>query len=400
MTSGAVTGEFYGTGDGSEARRLLVWGTYDLGKPRTRIVLAALRQAGFSLDEIHRDVWRGVADKSQQRGGGWAARALATMLAWPVLVWRYCRAPDHALVVVPYMGTFDVLVLWFFARLRGKKIVWDAFLSLYDTVVTDRRMLSPRNPLARLLWLVERLACRAASRVVLDTRSHAALFASLYGVSPDKLAAVMVGAEREAFTPRRYQAPTGDLNVLFYGQFIPLHGIETIVRAAALGVDKPIRWTVIGKGQEAGKMTRMLEQLPLPRLEWIKWVPYEQLSQRILQTDVCLGIFGKEGKALRVIPNKVFQVLSAGRPLITGDTPAMRELIGEGAPGVWLVPPGDPAALLEAIEQCRADLRGLADQILHDELRARFSLEQLACEWAKLVAETCDRTALDQGSQT
>lgn len=380
--------------NGDASRRLLVWGTYDLGKPRTRIVLAALREAGFSLHEIHRDVWRGVADKSQQAGTGWIGRAIATMLAWPLLVWRYVRAPDHALVIVPYMGMFDVLVLWPFARMRGKPIVWDAFLSLYDTVVVDRRMLSARNPVARLLLVLERLACRAAARVVLDTREHAALFAQLHGVPPARLAAIMVGAEANAFAALPCSGPDGgELKVLFYGQFIPLHGIETIVRAARLAVDRPIRWTLIGQGQESVRIAQMLAEEPLARLEWIRWVPYEDLSARIADAHACLGIFGGGGKAMRVIPNKVFQVLAAGRPLVTADSPAMRELVVKGAPGVYLVPPGDPAALLAGLEQCRDELPVLFGKTLHGELRARFALDRLAGDWAKLVAETCSADA-------
>ena len=37
--------------------RIVAWGTYDLSKPRTRILLRAIREAGVDIVECHQDVW-------------------------------------------------------------------------------------------------------------------------------------------------------------------------------------------------------------------------------------------------------------------------------------------------------------------------------------------------------
>ncbi|MEP0191890.1 MAG: hypothetical protein ABJE00_15925, partial [Erythrobacter sp.] len=44
--------------------KVMMWGTYDLGKPRTRLLLEAIRQSGASLCEVHAPVWDGAEDKS------------------------------------------------------------------------------------------------------------------------------------------------------------------------------------------------------------------------------------------------------------------------------------------------------------------------------------------------
>jgi glycosyltransferase involved in cell wall biosynthesis len=67
-----------------------------------------------------------------------------------------------------------------------------------------------------------------------------------------------------------------------------------------------------------------------------------------------LGIFGTTPKARRVIPNKAFQALACGTPLIASDTPAARELLVDGESAL-LVPPGDPAALTEAVRHLSDD---------------------------------------------
>jgi glycosyltransferase involved in cell wall biosynthesis len=322
-------------------------------------MLRGLREAGVELVEIHTDVWGGVDDKGHVSGIG---RKLVLMLKWlaayPGLIWRYMRAPRHDAVLVGYMGHLDVLVLWPFARMRGVPVTWDVFLSLYNTIVEDRRIVGRGNPVVWLIYGWEWLACRAAARLVMDTAAHAQYLARLYGLAPEKTASVFVGVEPEAFPPTNGDRHGGDeLTVLFYGQFIPLHGIETIVRAAQLAHGEPIRWRLIGRGQEEDRVRRLLAGAPA-NVEWIEWVDYDRLRDEIARADVCLGIFGDTDKAARVIPNKVFQILSTGAPLITRDSPAIRELLSLDMAGVYLVPPADERALLEAVRrfgEARAD---------------------------------------------
>ena len=250
------------------------------------------------------------------------------------------------------MGQLDVLVLWPFAKLRRRPIIWDAFLSLYNTIVEDRQLVRPGSLAARLLFAWEWLACRAADVVLVDTNAHGRYFSERFGIPPDKGAAYLRRRRAGALLPKpraeKTRPTAGIFHVLFYGQFIPLHGIETIVRAAKLSEGDNIAWHLVGTGQEAERIRALIDELNPSNLDWEPWVPYHELLQRIHAADVCLGIFGATEKAARVIPNKVFQIIASGRPLITADTPAARELLRPG-PGIQLVPPADPTALRLAV---------------------------------------------------
>ena len=355
--------------------RVVLWGTYDIGKPRIRIMRRGLLDNGVEVIECHREVWRNVEDKSQLKG--WIRMLFIVsrwLLSYPWLIVCFLRAPKHDAVVVGYMGVVDVLVLWPFAKVRGIPIVWDAFLSLYNTVVEDRRMAAQRSPAARFLYAIEWMACRAADRVVLDTRAHADYFVETFGLPARRSAVVWVGAEPEVF-PSTMDDVLSDVDekvVLFYGQFIPLHGMETIICAARKVRDEPFRWVLIGSGQEEGRIRELLDQSPLPRLEWLPWVPYRDLSHWIRRADVCLGIFGDTDKAARVIPNKVFQILSSGKPLITQDSPAIRELLGDGMHGIRLIPAADAEALAVAVRESIEDSCGAG---LYSAIRAKLSPE-------------------------
>ena len=361
-------------GENRKKYRVVFWGTYDTGKPRTRIMLRGLKDNGIQVLECHADVWGGIEDKSQVFTWPDRLRLLVKWLSsYPKLILNYMKLPRHDIVIIGYIGQLDVLILWPFAKLRGVPIVWDAFLSLYNTMVEDRKLIGLKHPLASLLFAWEWLTCRAADLVVLDTAAHGQYFVDSFGLPPGKVGQVFVGAETDVFRPKiTKQAKSAKNGVplpftaLFYGQFIPLHGITTIVRAVKLVEKEEIRWILIGKGQESEKISNLVNELRLSNLEWIEWVPYEDLLTWIHSADVCLGIFGDTDKAKRVIPNKVFQILASGRPLITGDTPAVRELL-RPSDVISLVPVGDAAVLATAVRDMAAKKETLS------RLRERLS---------------------------
>ncbi len=342
------------------AHRFMVWGTFDTGKPRVRMLLEALRLEDPDLPVCHRNPWAGIEDKSQIKGLAAKLTLLARwLMAYPALILGYLRAPKHQVVVVPYPGNLDVLVLWPLARLRGAKICWDMFLSLYDTTVIDRGLLRRGSLAARLLFASEWLSTRAADRVLLDTRAQADYISQLFTLPSTKLGAFQVGAETELFVRADLPPTTSPLKVLFYGQFIPLHGLDTIVEAIALvegrTVGPALRFTIVGTGQEEARIDALIAAKRLRSVERIKWVEFRGLPALIASSAICLGVFARAGKGTRVIPNKVFQILSVGRPLISMDSPAIRELVEPGL-ALRLVPPGDAPALAEAIIALARDL--------------------------------------------
>jgi glycosyltransferase involved in cell wall biosynthesis len=366
--------------------KIVLWGTYDIGKPRIRILRDGLRTMGVEITEIHKDVWGDIEDKSTARGAlPWLRRGLRLFAAYPLLIWRYLRVPEHDFALVSYPGQLDVLVLRPFVWMRRKRIVFDWFISAFDTVVEDRRLLGHRNPLAWMLWAGEWLASHAADVVFMDTAAHARRMEELFRLAPDSIGRVWVGAEQAFFQHGPQRAPSGHLQVLFYGQFIPLHGIGTIIEAARLLRDAPIRWTLVGRGQEAPRIRAMLAEIPLPALRWVEWVPYDQIGEWIKQADVCLGIFGTSNKAASVIPNKVFQIVASGRPLVTRDSPAIRELLANSPPCAHLVAPGDAGALAGALHDCIEVLQ-TPPRECHHALRGQIDSAAVAKQFLALVA--------------
>ena len=151
---------------------LVLWGTYDVGKPRVRNLIAALEQLCPGVRSSHFNLWSGVEDKSGIPLKRIIVIAARLLCCYPWLLYRYCRLPAHQVVVLPYPCVVDALVLWPFAKCRGAKLCCDLFLSLYDTAVVDRRLIKKASLAARLLYRIEWLTLRLADFILTDTQAR------------------------------------------------------------------------------------------------------------------------------------------------------------------------------------------------------------------------------------
>jgi glycosyltransferase involved in cell wall biosynthesis len=300
-------------------------------------VISALRRTGVEVAEHHVAVWDGRRD-NWRAGPAAAARLAAAEL-------RLLRSPrgDYDVIVVGYPGHLDLRAAQRTAR--GRPVVFNPLVSLFDTFVGDRARFDAGSVAARLLRAIDAGALRRATVVVADTAAHADYFADLGAVPRDRLEVCFVGAEERVF--RAGWSPQPPFTALFVGKLIPLHGVETVLAAARQLPEVAFR--LVGTGQ----LENLLAGRP-PNAEWHAWVEYERLPNELHRAGCALGIFGTSAKAARVIPNKVFQALACGVPVITADTPAARELLTDGADAL-LVPPGDPAALAAAVQRLAAE---------------------------------------------
>jgi glycosyltransferase involved in cell wall biosynthesis len=346
--------------------RVLYFGTYERAYPRNAQVVSALRRAGVEVVERHVPVW----EEREHKFDAGAATAARLALAQLQLL----RKPheEFDVVVVGYPGQLDVGRA---RRVAGERpVVFNPLVSLADTFVEDRARFRSGSLAARALGWLDRRAFRAADLVVADTRAQAKLFRE---VGARRVEVCFVGAEERVFRPGRQMREP--FTVLFVGKLIPLHGLETVLEAARLAPEIPFR--VVGSGQ----LDALLEQRPA-NLEWLRWVDYERLPGELHACGCALGIFGTSAKAQRVIPNKVFQALACGAPVVTADTPAAREL-DEGA--LRLVPPGDPHALADAVRALAADTRAREELATrgHDTYLRQASEEILGRRWRALLEE-------------
>ena len=351
--------------------RICHFGGYDRNFSHNVVLPKALRQQGAQLVECH-------------------SRHPSKWRRYVELVYRYCQV--YAQIDVILVGTvchYYMPLAYLLGGLTGKPVIFDAFDSLYETAVYDFRAARVGSLKAGYYALVDKFACGLANLVVVDTPHHAVFFAEKLRIPQDKLRWVPVGTDTDLFYPRVSTPNVGQLNVLFVGTFSYLHGVETIVRAASrLKTVSGLAFTLLGRGCTYEKIRHLAASLGTSNVTFLDPVPYQMLPQVMASADVVLGIFGETPKASRVIPNKVYEALAMGKPLITGDTPAIQSLLTHGV-NALLCPLGDDRKLAELLLQARnhPELRHQIGQAGFELFQDRFSLEQIGRKWVEILEE-------------
>lgn len=361
------------------------FGTYRANYSRNQVMLAGLRAAGVTVIECHVPLWRGIEDRVQVAGGQWRSlgfvkRVLAT---YGQLLAQY-RALDknYDVLVVGYPGQLDVFLARLLSWWQGKPLVLDLFMSIY--LIAQERGLAAKSPLGiRLLGWLEAAGCRLPNRLICDTAAYVTWHQQTHGLHPEKFRLVPTGADDRLFKPvATAPATDGKFRVLYYGTFIPNHGVETIIEAANRLREQPdICFELVGDGPTKAVAQALAATYGLDNLIFTGWLEKNELLGKIAAADLLLGVFGTTPQSLMTVQNKIYEGLAMAKPIITGDAPTVRAVLQHGV-HLYLVERASPPALVEGILALREApaLRqelGQAGQAIFTE---RFSIDRLgAC---------------------
>lgn len=346
---------------GGVSLKVCHFGAYDHNYPRNQIIRQGL---------ILNDVQVIECNVSQE---------IRTWQKYPLLFREYLRScQDCDCIVVPEFGQSLVPLAWLLSKLTRKPLIFDAFTSLYDSAVSDRKIVKAESIRALHYYFLDKLALSLADTILVDTKQHAEYFIKQFSVKSPRINVIPVGVNDDWFYPRQANGRKDNyLLIQFYGTFIPLHGVQYIVKAAKILEKYPdIKIELIGRGQTFEDVYALAQQLGLRSLSFIEPVPPIELPLVIARADICLGIFGDTGKAHRVIPNKVYQSLAMRKPVITGDSPAIREVFRDGE-HLLLCRMADPESLAEAILQLKNS----------EALRERIALNSYALVTSQFTPE-------------
>ena len=219
-------------------------------------------------------------------------------------------------------------------RLLPQRIVMDAFISLYDTIVLDRRLIAKRGLPATVIHFLERRALTTATAVITDTPENSGHIRSLYDLPSDMFYDVPLAINERVFKPvlSSFAVSTSTCRMLFVGTLVPLHRVDILLKAISqLTPSRAVELTFIGDGQQSSLLQLFIEERDFDdsyiTVKWIReWLSSEQIARYINNSDVCLGIMGSDGKSSRVWPFKNYLYMACGKTLITARTPVTDRL--------------------------------------------------------------------------
>ena len=367
------------------------FGTYAAGYTVTRLLRDACHAAGVGVVECHRPLWEKTQRKDARYFGAWSVLRLSGHYLREIRALARARRQlgQVPLYLVGFNGQLDCVILRGLLWRSRAPIVFAPLVTLTETLVDDRRVFAPRSFKACLVRRLDRLSLRAATRIVIDTDAHRQYLIEQFGIPAHRVVVWYLGADTSVFRAAPQPLREGPLRVVFYGSFLPLHGSRTVLDAATLlGDDRRVEFVMLGDGPQRDACMRAAHDVGGGHVQFRDWVSYEQLGDLVAAADICLGIFGTTSKAAMVIPNKVYQAAAVGRPVITADTPAVREVFAHGE-NAWLCPAGDAAALADAIRRLcdDQDLRVGLGRRAAALMAKRFAPAAQAARMAAILAE-------------
>jgi glycosyltransferase involved in cell wall biosynthesis len=184
------------------------------------------------------------------------------------------------------------------------------------------------------------------------------------------------------------------------GQFVALyagaHGMSNdlgmLLEAARLLAERAgITIVLLGAGKEKAALIERANEMGLSNVLFLPPVPKAQMGQALAAADACIAILKPVPMYATVYPNKVFDYMAAGRPVILAIDGVIRQVV-EGAQAGIFTPPGDPQALAVAIRRLADDRTSGREMGMRGRecVQERFDRGVLAEQLASVMEKLAD----------
>ncbi|MBN2048174.1 MAG: glycosyltransferase family 4 protein [Anaerolineaceae bacterium] len=246
---------------------------------------------------------------------------------------------------------FQAPSAWLIARLRRTPFLleirdlWPAFAVAVGILKS--------NLLIRLSQWLEKFLYRRADCVVVNSPGYIQ-HVTQHGAKRVEL--VPNGADPTMFTPaERSEAFRAELGLTdkFVVLYAGAHGMSndlSIVLEAAdqLRANQQIHFLFVGDGKEKTSLLQIAEDKQLENLTFLPPIPKNEIARVFAAADACVAILKPIDLYKTTYPNKVFDYMAAGRPVVLAIDGVIREVVETARAGLF-AQPGNPPRLAEQV---------------------------------------------------
>jgi glycosyltransferase involved in cell wall biosynthesis len=293
------------------------------------------------------------------------------------------------------MGTtppiFQAVSAWFVALLRRRPFLLEV-RDLWPDFAIEVGVI--KNPL--LIWLsrwLERFLYNRATHILVNSPAYQTYLTGR-GVPPEKVTLIANGVDPTMFDPNargsRFKTGYGldqKFVALYAGALGLANDLDTLIEAAVLlREESSIHFLLVGDGKERQRLEAEVRLRKLPNITFAGAQPKTAMPEALAAADACIAILKDVPMFRTTYPNKVFDYMAAGRPVVLAIDGVIREVIEAAGCGIY-VPPGNSVALAEAIRQlsrdpARSRTMGLLGRVYVQE---HFHRDKQAEQLAELV---------------
>ncbi len=284
---------------------------------------------------------------------------------------------------------FQGLTAWALARLKRVPFLFEV-RDLWPAFAVDVGVLRQPALIRASEWL-ERFLYSHADQLVVNSPGY---IEHVKSRGAKNVQLVPNGADVAMFDPR---ADVGelrrdlDLQHKFVALYAGAHGIsndlEVLLESAAILRNQPeIIILFLGDGKEKPNLIAKAMEMHLSNVCFLAPVPKTEMPAYLAASDACIAILKPIQMYKTVYPNKVFDYMAAGRPVVLAIDGVIKEVVETANAGI-VVPPGEPAALAGAIQTLASDpaLRRIMGKNGRQYVKANFDRPVLADKLLRLM---------------
>jgi glycosyltransferase involved in cell wall biosynthesis len=249
---------------------------------------------------------------------------------------------------------------WLLARLKRVPFLFEV-RDLWPTFAIAVGVLKNPMLIKLSLWL-EGFLYRHADQVVVNSPGY---IAHVTGRGAQRVELIPNGADPQMFDPADQGTSFRSANrladkyvVLYAGAHGMSNDLSVVLEAAKILQDAPVTLevmvTFLGDGKEKPALQKQAADMGLSNVLFLPPVAKTEMAAALAGADACLAILKPIEEYKTTYPNKVFDYMAAGRPVVLAIDGVIRQMVEAAHCGVF-AQPGDPAALAQAIRQLAAD---------------------------------------------
>jgi glycosyltransferase involved in cell wall biosynthesis len=244
-------------------------------------------------------------------------------------------ASSAELIVLPMNTNKFTLVDVLVAKMFGKQVIYEYYISLYDTLLNDRKTISSGSFKARLALFYDKAFTMLSDKIVCLNQSEIDSYKNYMAPGSDKKISIIPLVID--YYPEQYGYKKEKIDTIIFcwwGTYIPLHGLEMIIESFALSMTKSHLYVFGDSDSKSKKYRELATNLGIEgRVHFNHEYNFQngQLPSFLYQNDVvALGVFGESKKAKSVLPNKTIDSCMLSIPTLTVKNPATEQFFTDG----------------------------------------------------------------------
>ncbi len=371
--------------------QICFYGAYDPNYTSNRILMDGLRQNNVRVVEVNANVKMTRLDRDEDMS--WWKLIVRVLRKYRLItetIKHIDAIRNSDAIYIGFPGHVETFPAFLIGKIFRKPVVFNPLVVFYTGYVDDQGILKRGSILANLIKFAEKITYTLPDIVLADTPHQKDHLVKEFDIPSEKIYSLPIGADNKVYPYSPKKHTDGLFNVMYYGLYTPLHGVEHIVKAALmLREEKDIVFTMVGKGHTFEENYNRAQDLKLQNMRFYPDMTEDTALATLSEADVFLGFLQKHATVDRVIPNKVYQGLALGKTVISADAKVIGSVFTHRK-NIYLCKPSSGKSLANAIVALHKD-KHLCSQIAkngHLIYEKLFTPKMVAWQMMEIIARS------------